>query len=192
MGGIVPSNIQIDLSEQSFQIFKEQVKDITMFWADRAHEEFLNLHFFRGKALLEFKEKTEKEYGSDVSKNLVIRLSKELGLEGSASTLYKEMRFAEKFGHCITFDQDEGIEKLDLVLLQAEAECNMTWRSIALVGIRDHKNLERRLTDGSPDVVSYNMLQDLVLDTRPYMVQFISKSGAKIAQYIVDEFKGEY
>jgi hypothetical protein len=180
--------VSMNHTEERFQVFKDKVKDITLFWADRAHEEFLNLHFFRGKALLKFKEETEQEFGETLSKDMIIRLSKELGLEGSASTLYKEMKFAEMFGHCTI---DDGIERLDLVRLQAEAQCNMTWRSIALYGIREHKNMERRLTDGSPDVISCNTLQGVILDARPYMVQFVSKSGVKLAQYIIDEFKGE-
>lgn len=188
----VARKIELGLvGEQRFQILKEAIVDITRFWGDRANEELLNLHFFRGLALLEFKHKCEVETNETLSKNIIIKLSMELGLESKASTLYREMKFAETCSDCLCWDQDSGMDKLDLLLLQAKLGCTMNWRAVSLYGIREHQNDRKRIADVSQDIVDCNTLQEIIVERRPYQVKLISKSGALIYQCIVDENKGE-
>ena len=194
-GEIVLSDVRkIELGlvgDQKFQILKDVVVDITRFWGDRANEELLNLHFFRGQALLEFKNKCEVEANETLSKNIIIKLSMELGLDCKASTLYREMKFVETCSDCLCWDEDTGIEHLDLLKLQAQLGCTMNWRAVSLYGIREHRNDVKRLSGEGSDIVDCNTLQEIIVEKRPYMVRLVSKTGALIYQCIVDENKGD-
>jgi len=184
---ITTTDIHID--EEQYQVFKRELTDLTLFWKDRAHEEVLNMHYFRGKMLLEFHQKMEQEQGIDIPKSFIIRLSKEMGMESSASTFYKEMTFASMVADCEEFNEDLGMDRLNLLKVQTKLDCHPTWRNVALHGITQRKNVERTLTHDSPDVVSCNTLQKLILEEKPFMVQLMSKTGAIKCRYIISEFE---
>jgi len=185
------STSDVTIDEESYQVFKHELAALTLFWKDRAHEEELNMHYFRGKLLLEFHQTMEQEQGLSVPKSVIIRLSKELGMESSASTFYKEMTFASMVADCEEFDEDLGMYRLNILKTQEKLNCHPTWRNVALHGITQRKNVERVLTHNTPDVVSCNTLQKIILDEKPFMVQLMGKSGAVKARYVVAEFEEE-